>query len=83
MPLGSVIMLGPGTQEGEQYRLFPHDGQYLMTFLWQLNSPGRNLSWFPPGVQQYGLKRLESVLMMLLDYVHIRALCGCQMIACL
>ena len=25
-PLGSVVMFGPGTQEGEQYRLFPHDG---------------------------------------------------------
>ena len=23
---GSVVMFGPGTQEGEQYRLFPHDG---------------------------------------------------------
>ena len=27
LPLGSVIMLGPRTQEGEQCQLFPHDGQ--------------------------------------------------------
>ena len=51
---------------------------------------GGNLSWFPPGVQQCGLKRLRlrtlldvSVLMMLLDYDRIRALCGCRMIVCL
>ena len=84
-PLGSVIMLGPRTQEGEQCRLFPHDGQYLMTFLRLWNSPGGgDLSWFPPGVRQCGPKRLRlrtlldvSVLIMLLDYDRIRALCGC------
>ena len=26
LPLGSGIMFGPGTQEGEQCRLFPHNG---------------------------------------------------------
>ena len=25
-PLESVVMFGPGTQEGEQYHLFPHNG---------------------------------------------------------
>ena len=25
-PLGTGIMFGPGTQEGEQCRLFPHNG---------------------------------------------------------
>ena len=51
---------------------------------------GGNLCWFPLDVRQYGLKRLwlrtlidGSVLMMLLDYTRIRALCGCQMIVCL
>ena len=51
---------------------------------------GGDLSWFPPGVRQCELKRLRlrtlldvSVLMMLLDYDRIRALCGCRMIVCL
>ena len=36
-------MLGPGTQ----YRLFPHDGQYWMTFLKLLNSLGEPPLVFP------------------------------------
>ena len=50
---------------------------------------GGDLSWFPPEFRQCGLKRPRlrtldvSVLMMLLDYDRIRALCGCRMIVCL
>ena len=51
---------------------------------------GGDLSWFPPGVRQCGPKRLRlrtlldvSVLIMLLDYDRIRAICGCRMIECL
>ena len=47
-------------------------------------SGGGGLSWFPPGFRQCGPKRLwlrtlldGSVLMMMLDYDHGRALCGC------
>ena len=55
-----------------------------------VDSLGRNLRWFLLDVRQYGRKRLwlrtlvdGSVLMMLLDYTCIRALCGCQMMVCL
>ena len=52
---------------------------------------GGNLRWFLLlDIRQYRRKRLwlrtlldGSVLMMLLDYTRIRALCGCQMMVCL
>ena len=51
---------------------------------------GGDLSWSSLGVRQCGLNRLRlrtlrnvSVLMMLLDYDHMMARCGCRMIECL
>ena len=38
--LGTVVMFGPETQEGEQYRLFPYDRRHLMTFFSLWNSRG-------------------------------------------
>ena len=56
----------------------------------QSGGGGGDLHWFLLDIRQYRRKRLwlrtlvdGSVLMMLLDYTRIRALCGCQMMVCL